>query len=269
MNIKLLLLDLDDTLLNSNGELSQRTQTAVNRAVEYGITVAIASGRMHKSLLPYVERLNTHGPVVSYNGALIKDSLTDRTIYSNPVPLELAREILRYTKKNSIYSQFYTEQDYFFEEHCKLSEAYYRSADIKGIALGSGLADKIEFPPPKILLIDHDLEKVMLHTEKLRMLFGDKLYITRSKQQYIEIMNKGVNKGGALKKMCEIFSIDIADSMAIGDGLNDLEMIKSAGLGVAVATASEEVREAADIVCKSSDEDGPAEIIERYILNQK
>ena len=267
MNIKLLLLDLDDTLLDSKGELSLRTQTAVNRAVEQGVTVAIASGRMHTSLLSYVERLNTHGPVVSYNGALIKDSVTGETIYSNPVPLELAKDILRYAQENNFYSQFYTEQDYFFEEHCELSEGYYRSTDLKGIALGSGLADKIETPPPKLLLIDHDLDKVLLHTEKLRNIFGDKLYITRSKGQYIEIMNKGVNKGGALKKMCELFSTDIVDSMAIGDGLNDLEMIKSAGVGVAVATAVKELRDAADIVCKSSDENGPAEIIEQYILN--
>ena len=268
MNIKLLLLDLDDTLLDSKGELSQRTQTTVNRVVERGVTVAIASGRMHKSLIPYVERLNTHGPVVSYNGALIKDSVTDETIYANPVPLDLAKKILKYAQDNRLYIQFYTENDYYFAEHCEISEMYRISTGVKGIALGEGLVEKIKSAPPKLLIIGHDLDNVVAHTQKLRELFGDILYITRSKGQYIEIMNQGVNKGGALKRMCEIFNTDIKDSMAIGDGLNDLEMIKSAGVGVAVSSAAKELRDAADVVCKSSDEDGPAEIMEQYILNQ-
>ena len=266
MDIKLLLLDLDDTLLNSKGELSGRTETAVRAAVDKGVTVAIASGRMHASIMPYVERLNTHGPVVSYNGALIRDSVTARTIYSNPLPLDLAKKVTAFAKEKDIFCQFYTEQDYFFEKHCALSEAYFKSTGIKGIALGGNLEGKIKEAPPKILLIDFDIEKITKVLGELKKEFGNALYITRSKGQYIEIMNKNVNKGAALLKMCELFSINPKNSMAIGDGLNDLEMIKNAGTGVAVEKAADELKAAADIVCGSADDDGPARIIEEIVL---
>ncbi len=267
MNIKLLLLDLDDTLLNSKGQLSKRTETTVHNVVEKGITVAIASGRMHTSLLPYVKILNTHGLVVSYNGALIKDSNNDKTIYKNPVPMEIAKEILSLAEKEKIHCQFYDEHDYYFAQHNDLTEKYYISTDIKGIALGEDLSSKIKEEPPKILLIENDTQKMLEMFEILKKEYDDKLHITRSKGHYIEIMNKAVNKGGALIKMCEIFGVKPENCMAIGDGLNDIEMISKAGIGVAVSTALDEVKKSADIVCASSDEDGPATIIEEYILS--
>ena len=262
-----MLLDLDDTLLNSKGELSQSTETAVRASVDKGVIVAIASGRMHTSILPYVERLNTHGPVVSYNGALIKDSLTGKTIYSNPVPLDLAKRVLAFAKQKNIFCQFYTEQDYFFEKHCDLSEMYFASTGIKGLDLGDDLDEKINEAPLKILFIDFDIDKIMNVLNELEEEFGELLYITRSKGQYIEIMNKNVNKGAALLYMCELFSIDIKNTMAIGDGLNDLEMIKKAGVGIAVETAADGLKQAAEIVCGSADDDGPARIIEQIVLN--
>ena len=267
MDINLLLLDLDDTLLNSKGKLSKRTQNAVKRAVEKGATVAIASGRMHTSLLPYVTRLNTHGPVVSYNGALIKDSVNNETIYKSPVPMELAKEIINFADKHNIHCQFYDEYNYFFKQHNNLTDKYYKSTDIKGIALGEDLLSKIKEEPPKLLMIENDTEKMLKAFELLKDKYGDKLHITRSKGHYIEIMGKGVNKGGALLKMCEIYNTSPEHCMAIGDGLNDIEMIKNAGAGVAVGTALNEVKNAADIVCASSDEEGPASVIEEYILS--
>jgi len=267
MDIKLLLLDLDDTLLNSKGELSARTESAVQKAVENKIIVAIASGRMHSSLLPYVEMLNTHGPVVSYNGALIKDSVSSDILYSNPVPLNLAKRVLAFAKDEDIFCQFYTEDEYFFESHCAISEMYYKSTGIRGINLGENLAQKIIISPPKILIIDDSLSKISVVFEKLKKLFGEFLYITRSKEKYIEIMNKNVNKGHALLKLCELFKVEPARTMAIGDGLNDLEMIGKAGVGVAVITASERLKESADIVCESADDDGPAKIIEKLVFN--
>lgn len=268
MDIKLLLLDLDDTLLNTQGKLSNRTINAVRDAVEQKTIVAIASGRMHKSLLPYVEKLNTHGPVVSYNGALIKDSLNDNTIYTNPVPLDICKKVLRFAKNNHIYCQMYNELDYFFEQHCDLSDGYHVSTGLKGITLGDNLDTKIIEASPKLLMIDNDIEKVLDIFDKVKDAFEDILYITRSKGHYIEIMNKNVNKGEALLRMCEIYDISPENCMAIGDGLNDLEMIKKAGVGVAVSTASKVLKNAADIVCESADEDGPAKIIEEYILRK-
>jgi Cof subfamily protein (haloacid dehalogenase superfamily) len=266
MDINLLLLDLDDTLLNSKGEMSKRTQEAVLHAVNKGITVAIASGRMHASLLPYVERLNTHGPVVSYNGALIKDSNSGKTLSLNPIPLELAKKILDISKEKGVHCQYYTQEDYFFEKHCDITEKYFNSTGIKGVAVGENLSEKIKLAPPKMLMIEPDSAKMLSMFDYLENEFNDVLHITRSKGHYIEIMNKGVNKGGALIKMCEIYNTKQENCMAIGDGLNDMEMIINAGIGVAVSTAAKELKEAADIVCESADEDGPAKIIEEYIL---
>lgn len=265
MNIKLLLLDLDDTLLNSKGELSDKIIETIHSVRDKGIIVAIASGRMHVSLLPYVEKLNTHGPVISYNGALIKDSTTDKTISSNPIPLDMAKMVLKFAEENNVFAQYYDTENYFFNEHSLITNKYASSTGVRGIGVGDKLHTKIVESPPKILLInkDNDTDELL---EKAINKFGDRLEVTRSKPMYIEIMSYITNKGVALERMSEYFNIPLSQTMAIGDGQNDIQMIKKAGLGVAVATGSEFLKKEADIICDGPDDNGPANIIRKYLL---
>jgi Cof subfamily protein (haloacid dehalogenase superfamily) len=265
MNIKLLLLDLDDTLLNSKGELSDKIIKTVHRVRDKGIIVAIASGRMHVSLLPYIELLNTHGPVISYNGALIKDSTTNKTISCNPIPLSLAKEVLKFAKHNEVYCQYYDTDNYYFDKHSDLSNKYASSTGVRGIDVGDNLHTKIVQAPPKILIINKD-ENTDELLKKAQNRFGKELEVTRSKPMYIEIMSYNTNKGAALKSMCEYFDIPLSETMAIGDGQNDIQMIKKAGVGVAVATGNELLKKEADVICDGPDDNGPARIIEEYLL---
>jgi Cof subfamily protein (haloacid dehalogenase superfamily) len=265
MDIKLLLLDLDDTLLDSKGNLSDRIIETVHRVREKGIIVAIASGRMHVSLLPYVELLNTHGPVISYNGALIKDSTTDKTISSNPIPLDIAKEVLKFAEDNDVYCQYYDTNNYYLNKYSAISNEYADSTGVRGIEVGDNLHTKIVEAPPKILIInkDSDTDELLKSTVER---FGDKLEVTRSKPRYIEIMSYNTSKGTALEKLCNYFNISVDETMAIGDGQNDIQMIKKAGVGVAVATGSEFLKKEADVICDGPDDNGPAKIIEKYLL---
>ncbi|MCK5130240.1 MAG: HAD family phosphatase [Clostridiales bacterium] len=268
MDIKLVLLDLDDTLLDSNGVITKRITEALKLLHEKGILVAIASGRMHGSLLKYINKLNINTPIISYNGALIRNHKTNEVLYHKPIPIEIAKEVLVFAEKNNVYIQYYTEDEYFFEQHCDISNEYFKSTDIKGIAVGENLVNQICYPPPKLLIITNgDTDPSLL--SKLKSSFGDALEITRSKDHYIEVMNKNVNKGIALEKLCTILDIPIEYSIAFGDGLNDLELIRSAHVGVAVDSGNSELKKAADYICESPDDDGPAKFIEKYIINKE
>ena len=267
MDIKLLLLDLDDTLLNSDGKLSKGIIDTIRKVRNKNILVTIASGRMHRSLLPYVDKLNSHGPVISFNGGLIINSKNDKTMFSNPVPLDIAKKVLKFADENNVFCQYFTNIDYYFVKHCEISDDYELSTNVSGIAIGNNLYNKIKVSPPKLLIID-DTDKMADVLKKVKVEFSNVLEITQSKSKYIEIMKKNVNKGSALQKICDIMNIPIKNTMAIGDGQNDIQMIKKAGIGVAVETGNEQLKKAADLICKGPNENGPAEIIDKYILNK-
>ena len=266
MAIKLIASDMDDTLLNSETKLSERNATAIRKAIDAGIVFLIATGRMYVSVKPYADSLGLDVPLVTYNGALVKGSKSGKVYYEHPLKLETALELLSYCKEKGYYIQSYQGDELWVKEATEFSAEYTRISGIPATPVGESLYYP-ETAPYKLLAMTkpEEFQKVW---QDIQQQFAGKVVVTSSRDNFLELMEPGVNKWNAVKAVAEVYGIKPKEIMCIGDSNNDLSMIENAGIGVAVANAKPAVRAAAKLVTVSNDEDGVAQVIEQMLLSE-
>ncbi len=268
MAIRMVAMDLDDTLLRDDWTISSRTVKAIRAAREQGVKVTIATGRMTISAKPYVEQLGVDIPVITYHGALISQALSGEVLFRKVIPSDIARKLLGRIAERRLYAQVYLRDRVVVQEATEWTREYERisNVEIEEVNLGEVLAsepDGVE----KILVMDEE-PRLDAFAPGLQAVFGQDVHITKSKSFFLELTNVDVNKGVALAALARKFEIRQEEVMAVGDSLNDLEMIKYAGLGVAMGNARPEVRKIADVITGTNEEDGVAQAIERYVLGR-
>jgi Cof subfamily protein (haloacid dehalogenase superfamily) len=264
MSIKLIAVDLDDTLLDNSQKVSPRVKAAVRSAVAEGVAVTLSTGRMHRSALPYALELDLDIPLITYNGALIRSSLSGETLLHRPLEAQTAAEVLALFRERGWYIQAYIDDVLYVKERDAMSHYYEGVSGVKAIPIGDKLFS-LDTAPTKLLAMAEP-ELMAQIRPVLAAHFGDRLYAAISKPLYLEIVDPSVNKGTALEFLAKRLGIGREAVMAMGDSLNDLDMIQYAGWGVAMGNAREEVKKIARVVTGRNDADGVAEAIEKYVL---
>ncbi|MBP2655258.1 MAG: yidA 2 [Firmicutes bacterium] len=264
MTIKMVALDLDDTLLNSTHAVSLRAHRAIQLAVEAGVMVTMATGRMYRSALPYALELGLDVPLVTYNGALIKWSRSGETLLHRPIDVSLAEEILNLFRQQGWYIQSYINDVLYVAEKNHYADYYESMTGIAAIPLGQEFYT-MGSQPSKLLVVAEPRQLAMIR-KAVADAFGKRVNLAVSGPMYLEIVNPMVSKGRALAFLAESRGIIREEVMAVGDSQNDLDMISYAGFGVAMGNAMPEVIAAADAVTAANDADGVAEAIEKYVL---
>ncbi len=262
--IKLVALDLDDTLLDSEFKISPETARAVRTAIERGVTVTFATGRMYSSALPYALELGLDVPLITYQGALVKTSQSKEVLYHRPVPLELARELITHLFAKGFDVNLYMKDQLYAQAGNSWVEEYRKIARVPCQTVPDLLAS-LTTAPDKVLVIDEELKLDRLATE-VREAVGNRLHITKSKPFFLEFTHPEATKGQALATLVEKLGITRQEVMAVGDSYNDLDMLEYAGTGVAMANARPEIKAKADFVTLGNDEHGVAEAINRFVL---
>ncbi|HHY28762.1 MAG TPA: HAD family phosphatase [Desulfitobacterium dehalogenans] len=266
MKIKLVATDLDDTLLQDDLTLSERNIEAIRQAKEQGVYFTFATGRMPASARPYAEQLGLDIPIITYNGAMIQEAISGEILYRKVIPVKLAREVISYLLGQGAHLHMYRQDHVYVQKMNGLSEAYAQKTRVpveEGdlIELLSEEKDGVE----KIIIFTSP-EELEIWRGKIQERFPGQLHLTSSKPYFLELNHPEVNKGRTLLNFAHGLGIKPEEIMAIGDSLNDMEMIRCAGLGVAVENALQEVKDAADVVTASNEEDGVAKAIEEYVL---
>lgn len=264
MAIKLVAVDLDDTLLNSKLAISPRACEAIRQAVAQGVTVTIATGRMYRSALPYAKQLGLDVPIITYNGALIKSCLSGEVLLNQPIDRKLAQEVLALCKQHGWYVQNYVQDELYVEKINQYSEQYSRLAGVPATAVGDRLYLGEE--PSSKMLIMSTPEGILEIYNTCKAILGNRLNFAISKPTYLEITDPAANKGRALAFLGDRLGINREETMAIGDSGNDLDMLKYAGWGVAMGNASPAIKAIARLETLCNDADGVAEAIEKYVL---
>lgn len=266
MQVKLVALDLDDTLLDCGLKISPRCVETIKAVREQGVIVTIATGRMFRSALPYAEQLEIDVPLITYQGAWVKNSLSGEELYYRPVERELARQTFDFFDRCGVHYHSYFDDTLCMECLTEEGQYYARIAGVEPVIV-KDLHEELECREPfKIMGITFN-EKMLQDMEMgLKDRFGQKLYITRSKPNFIEVMDPRATKADALQVVAQHYGIDRKSVMAIGDSYNDIDMLEWAGLGVAMGNAYQLVKEAADYVTTSNEEEGVAEALRRFIL---
>ena len=267
MKQKVLVLDIDGTLTNSKKEITPNTLAAIRELQRRGHVVVLASGRPTAGLHMMTEKLGfaeNGGYILSYNGGCVTYVPTGETVFKNLLPDYVPQWMHAYALEHEMGMCTYLGQDMLFGTQSNRYLEY--EARINGI----GMQHVDSFEP----YMHTDFYKVLLtatptraQEKRLAHRFMNRLSIYRSEPYFIEVMPCGVNKASAIAGLLERLGLEREDTIACGDGLNDLTMIRYAGVGVAMGNAQPAVKQAADYVTLSNDEDGLVPVIERFILN--
>ncbi|MGE5417546.1 MAG: Cof-type HAD-IIB family hydrolase [Acidobacteriota bacterium] len=266
MTIKLVALDLDDTLLTSSLEISPECQEVLQAVQDRGVMITIATGRMFGSAKPYAVGMSTDVPLITYQGALVKKAVSGEVIYYRPVPCEQALQVIEIARDLGCHYQAYFDDRLYMEKLTQEGQDY---ATLVGSdpVFEPGLYNLIkEKEPTKVIIIKYDLDYLINLENDLKERFAGRLHITRSKPFFLEALNLEATKGRALEKVSEHFGFHRQEVLAIGDSYNDIEMLDWAGIGVAVANAHPEVKAHADYITLSNDDHGVAEALRHFIL---
>jgi Cof subfamily protein (haloacid dehalogenase superfamily) len=261
---KMLAIDIDDTLINDNKEITQGTKHALEQALAQGVTVTLATGRMYASAKQMAAQLGLNVPLITYQGSLVKNSVDGATLYERNVPSEAAHHIFDYCERNGLHLQTYLDDILYVQVDNEKSRNYASLSKIPFTVYPKfrELADK---PSTKLLIIDDPgrLDEVAV---ELRDQIGHLVHITKSKPHFLEIVNREGTKGHAIRFLAERFGYDMSQVIAIGDSWNDHEMLEAAGFGVAMGNAVESLKEIADYVTLTNNEDGVKHVVEKFVL---
>ena len=263
--IRLVATDLDGTLVTGGHHIPERCVQAVTAARERGVHVVIATGRMHHSARDFALRLGLdEEAVISYNGAMVRAAATEETILHDPVPAELAEEILQYCTSRRAHIHYYVDDVMYVLKMDHYARSYWERTGSLPVPIGDVRRLK-GTSPTKILIIDTP-ERAQMFLNEGRERFGDRVYLAHSLPEYVEYLNPRASKGRALTVLADHLGIPIEEVMACGDMPNDLPLVETAGLGVAMAHSPDVVKDAAYYVTSEGDE-GVAEAIEKFVLD--
>lgn len=257
--------DLDDTLLRDDLTISDFSVRVFQTLHNKGFHIIAASGRSQFSMMPYVLQIGCVSAYISCNGAEIWDGPTHRLLRQERFSTELSIEIARFAEAHHCYAQAYEGSCFYFSQYGPWAERYAASTKLTGVYVGR-LSEYIREPRNKILLIDREDRIAPMYSEAAA-LFAGRASVTCSKPIYLEFNPPDAVKGTALNRVCEYLGIRPEDTVAFGDSLNDVSMLKAAGLGVMVANGWKEVRPFCSVVCLSNNEDGPARFLNDLFLN--
>jgi len=270
MRYRMIAIDLDETLLNSDLQISPRNKAAIREAVRRGVRVTIATGRMFCTSIPYVRELelDVDWPLIIYHGAMITTTESRRVIYHRPVENSLATAIVREAEARGYHVNIYFDERLFIREENESSRFYNRIAPIEPEVVGplGPFLERQGASPTKITIIIRSQEELDEAEAFFTAAYGDQVAVLQTRPSFLEITDQRATKGQALRRLAEREGIRRDEIIAFGDSCNDLDMLAYAGLGVAVANAMPAVRRAADLVTASNDADGVAEVIEKYVL---
>jgi Cof subfamily protein (haloacid dehalogenase superfamily) len=266
VDYKLLVVDIDGTILGDTANPTPPVIEALNQAQQAGVKLAIATGRMYRSALRFHRLLDSPLPLISYQGALIKDPKDNRVYLHEPVPLEYALEVLSFLAQMDVSLHVYLNDSLYVASLSPETVAYAKRSGVEPVVVPD-LFQVLTAEPTKILAVGKNAklmdEILALLKEKYQ---PEALYLTRSTDFFVEVAHPSASKGNAVKFLAEkVLEITADEVICIGDNFNDLEMIAYAGLGIAMKGGPSRVQEQANWVAPSVEEDGVATAIHKFI----
>ena len=223
----------------------------------------IATGRMFRSVRPYLTHGGLADPVVCYQGALVAEPASGEFLLHEPIPLELAREAIAELDAAGFPPNCYVDDGLAVAKHTPYSEAYAAFQHIPVSEVGD-LLGWLERPPTKLVAVGEPADLAVLRGELAQHLDG-RLYMTTSLPWLLELGHTGVSKATGVAFVAGLLGLEREQIVAFGDGENDVEMIEWAGFGVSVELGHERLREHADWICPGPDQDGVARVIESFL----
>ena len=267
MKYKLIVLDLDGTLTNSKKEITPRNRETLIRMQEQGIRLVLASGRPTYGIVPLANELRMNEFILSYNGGEIINWETQEMVYENVLPNEVVPVLYECARTHQLSILTYDGAEIITEnsqDPYVLKEAFLNKMAVR--ETNDFLTD-ITLPVAKCLIVG-DADKLIPLEAELCLRLQGRINVFRSEPYFLELVPQGIDKALSLAVLLKEIGVAREEVIAIGDGYNDLSMIRFAGLGIAMGNAQEPVKKAADYITLSNEEDGVAEAINKFCNQQ-
>ncbi|WP_141433602.1 Cof-type HAD-IIB family hydrolase [Bacillus sp. 03113] len=267
MTYKMIVLDMDDTLLMDDHTISTRTKQALMNAQKMGVKVVLASGRPTYAMLEAAKelRLEDFGSfILSFNGAKIINFKTKEEIFSSTLSPKTIHRLYDISKREQIWIHTYVEDEIITEENNPFTQI---EQQITGLPIKEvdSFKDTVNVPAVKVLMLK-EADRLVEVEKKLQQELDGELSVMRSKPYFLEFTEVGVTKGTSLNLLIQRLGIKRDEVIAMGDSYNDLAMIEFAGLGVAMGNAPDDIKEKADFITDTNMNDGVAKVVEKFVL---
>lgn len=266
---KILVIDIDGTLVSNDGTISTENRKALSMANGQGLKICLSTGRAIQACRSIITQLELDGYHIFFDGALVSSSWPERVVYSRPISRETLRQVIDFSRENDISIDLYSASRYYVEQETWSSNLH---RDFFGIEpTMTQFANLWEQDTIiKAGMITTSAEE-FAKTEAIRDHFTDRLRFSRVKTpsypdtEFVNIVAPGVSKGSAMEALSKHLGIDTGEIVAIGDGMNDIELLASAGLSIAMGNAPDEVKATADEVTLDVNNSGLAAAIEKLL----
>lgn len=273
MKTKLIALDLDDTLLNSDREISDENVAALQECAKNGCYIVLCSGRAEDAIIPFVKRLNLNAIgcseqgkyIIAINGCSIFDLNTNKQIFCKKVESDILLRVNEIAESRGLKSEVYTPDTIYYEKETKWTKLDVDLCGLKGVAVENYSEFlKQEFTK---MLVPGEPEELQKLQKVLKEEFGDRAVIFTSKPYFLEILPPNCGKGEAITWLSNYIGIDVQDTMGFGDSMNDESLIRLAGTGVCMSNGLDAIKQIADFVTeKDNNNSGIADFIWKNVL---
>ncbi len=277
MKYKMFVTDYDNTLLRTDHTILPKTWQAIKEFESRGGKFMIATGRMTKTMLQMVKPFGLKGEIITFQGGAVNDVNSGEELLKKHVKIEDGLELLLDLQKEGYYIQTYDKGDYFVNRYTKRTERYEMANNLPPVVVGEDIysyvvknkqnIDKIVFALDDDGKIDK-YEYIAHIIQKYQRKYEGRLVFNSSSTMLIEATSVGCTKGEAVEWVADRHGIKREEVICIGDALNDATMVKWAGLGVAVENATFDLKEVADVITVSCDDDAVGKIIREYCLEE-
>ncbi|MEZ0182874.1 Cof-type HAD-IIB family hydrolase [Flavobacterium oncorhynchi] len=267
MQYKMLVLDMDDTLLTDDHKISDLNKKVLLEAQAKGVYVVLASGRPTSAMTSYAKELEldlNDSYIISFNGAIISQAKDDQVLFEQKLTVKQIHELYDYSVKTKTHIITYLDDEIISETDSEYIEV---EKEITGMAHRKVVSfkDYIDRPAVKCILLENPA--YLKSVENDLIIEMPHLSVSMSKPFFLEAAQQGIDKGASLKLLAEKLNINQSEIIAVGNAGNDLTMIEYAGLGVWVDNVTPELRDKADLIVASNNDNGVAEVVQKYILN--
>jgi Cof subfamily protein (haloacid dehalogenase superfamily) len=271
VDIKLLILDIDGTIAGHSNEINQQVINAIKKVQNRGINVTIATGRMYRSALRFHQQINSNLPLICYNGAWIQCPVKNKIHSHIPVNSRIGEQLLDYFKEHKFNEHIeihcYFDDQLYVNKITEKTKIYAKRSVIQPNLIDD-LKTVIKQNTTKILAMCYEPKIMAQIKQEISQSFNSQdIHLTQSSKIYLEMTAPNVNKGEATRYLTEkILGLKSENVMAIGDNFNDQEMLKYAGFSIAMGDAPPEIKNMANWVAPTVEEDGVAIALEKFLL---